>query len=131
MTPDQPQTRILHVSQMGSNPLREYVYIGRPSQWGNPFVLRRERDRPRVIFEYARWIVTQTDLMERMKSLLGKDLCCWCKTEANPSKLCHGDVILDLLGVRPVDWSELGLPNPWETTVEPENIMDLLNSEEG
>lgn len=67
---------------------RDAVYIGRPSKWGNPFVLGRDGNRDEVIRKYEAWIAT-TDLDPT--ELRGKDLVCWCAPLP-----CHGDVLLRL-----------------------------------
>jgi len=38
--------------------VRRPVYIGRPSKWGNPFVIGRDGTRPQVIERYERWLDT-------------------------------------------------------------------------
>jgi hypothetical protein len=68
------------------------VYIGRPSKWGNPFVIGRDGDRDEVIRKYKEWILSQPELLRDLKELDGKVLGCWCAP-----KKCHGDVLLELL----------------------------------
>jgi hypothetical protein len=68
------------------------VYVGRPTKWGNPFVIGRDGDRAEVIAKYADWLdgmieAGRLDLDE----LAGKDLVCWCAPES-----CHADVLLEL-----------------------------------
>ena len=66
------------------------IYIGRPSKWGNPFVIGRDGNRKDVIKRYEAWLETQPKLKEEMKKeLRGKDLLCYCSPLP-----CHGDVIL-------------------------------------
>lgn len=68
------------------------VYIGRPSLWGNPFVIGKNGDRSNVIRLYTDWIMSQPDLVKRVKTeLKGKILGCWCSPSA-----CHGDVLTRL-----------------------------------
>lgn len=67
------------------------VYIGRPSKWGNPFVIGTDGTREEVVQLYADWIET-TDLILDLWELEGKDLICWCAPQA-----CHGDVLLRLV----------------------------------
>ena len=67
------------------------VYIGRPSKWGNPFVIGRDGTRAEVIAKYEAWIKTQPRLMASLHELRGKTLGCWCKPHA-----CHGDVLARL-----------------------------------
>lgn len=68
------------------------VYIGRPSVFGNPFVIGKDGDRAEVIRKYAAWIKSKPALMQQARQQLkGKDLVCWCAPEA-----CHGDVLLKI-----------------------------------
>lgn len=67
------------------------VYIGRPSKWGNPFVIGRDGVREQVIAKYRAWVVEQPELMAALPELRGKVLGCWCAPDA-----CHGDVLVEL-----------------------------------
>ena len=67
------------------------VYIGRPSKWGNPFVIGKDGTREDVIAKYETWIETQPQLMNALPELRGKALGCWCSP-----KSCHGDVLVRL-----------------------------------
>ena len=67
------------------------VYIGRPSEWGNPFVIGRDGTRNEVIAKYEAWVVQQPQLMARLCELRGKHLMCWCAPGP-----CHGDVLIRL-----------------------------------
>jgi hypothetical protein len=76
------------------------VYIGRPSKWGNPFSHKlvslaeyKVESRAEAIEKYREWIKTQPHLLDSLEELRGKRLGCWCRP-----KLCHGDVLLELLG---------------------------------
>lgn len=68
------------------------LYIGRPSKWGNPFVIGPDGTRADVIARYEEWIKTQPDLMAALPELQGKTLACWCAPQA-----CHGDVLARLV----------------------------------
>ena len=65
------------------------VYIGRPSKWGNPFVIGPDGTRTEVIAKYEAWVRAQPSLMRALPELAGLDLVCWCAPAA-----CHGDVLL-------------------------------------
>ena len=67
------------------------VYIGRPSKWGNPFVIGRDGSREEVIEKFLRWVLEQPELMQEVHSLHGKTLGCFCAPE-----MCHGDVLAEL-----------------------------------
>ncbi len=67
------------------------VYIGRPTKWGNPFVIGRDGNRSEVIEKYRSWVQEQPELMNSLHELKGKVLGCWCSP-----KPCHGDVLAEL-----------------------------------
>jgi hypothetical protein len=85
------------------------VYVGRPSRWGNPFVVGDLKkfvndDNPldiRYIFTHTteqavknfRWLVTQPSRAEMIRAeLAGRDLACWCPLD----QPCHADVLLEV-----------------------------------
>ena len=74
------------------------VYIGRPSKWGNPFVVNKKGDfsdgmtREQVIERYKEYLKENPQLIEDAKTeLKGKRLGCFCKPKA-----CHGDVLASI-----------------------------------
>lgn len=68
------------------------VYIGRPSVWGNPFMIGRDGNRSMVIAKYRTWLLGQPELLARCRTeLRGKVLGCWCAPEP-----CHGDVLAEI-----------------------------------
>ena len=94
------------------------VYVGRPSKWGNPFVVGAGYDAPFVwhleSYEEANnhdGLVTLSRAMavemfraafgttselakartEHVAELRGKDLVCWCPLD----QVCHADVLLE------------------------------------
>lgn len=64
------------------------VYIGRPSKWGNPFVVGKDGTREEVIEKFEKYLLS-SPLMTQLHELKGKILACWCSPKA-----CHGDVLL-------------------------------------
>lgn len=68
-----------------------HVYIGRPSKWGNPFVVGKDGTREEVVEKYREWILKQPELLNSLNELKGKVLGCWCAPRA-----CHGDVLVEL-----------------------------------
>jgi hypothetical protein len=68
------------------------VCIGRPSKWGNPFVIGRDGSRTEVIRKYRAWVITQPQLMAALPELKDKILGCYCRPLA-----CHGDVLVELM----------------------------------
>jgi hypothetical protein len=67
------------------------VYIGRPSKWGNPFVIGKDGTRQEVIAKYEAWLRPQPHLVAALPELQGKVLACWCSPQP-----CHGDVLARL-----------------------------------
>lgn len=78
-------------------------YIGRPSLLGNPFVMRSESERERVVRQYEQWLRAQ--IQRRNPAVCGElnrlyhiamsgdlNLVCWCAPRA-----CHGDVVKKVL----------------------------------
>lgn len=68
------------------------VYVGRPTAYGNPFVLRHEKDRDKILIQYATWLMDdkQRWLRDHMRrNLRGRHLVCWCSPKA-----CHADIVL-------------------------------------
>ena len=70
----------------------DYVYIGRPSIWGNPYNIGADGDREMVVKKYEEYLRKNDELMAKLPQLKGKTLGCWCKP-----KQCHGDVLIKLL----------------------------------
>lgn len=70
---------------------KDAVYIGRPSKWGNPFIIGVHGTRDEVIQKYEDWIKRQDKLIGALHEIRGKNLVCFCA----PAK-CHGDVLIKL-----------------------------------
>ena len=71
----------------------DFVYIGRPDQFGNPFIIGLHGNRETVIQLYREWLANNPLMLTVIKARLkGKILGCYC----TPKK-CHGDVILEVL----------------------------------
>jgi hypothetical protein len=68
------------------------VYVGRPTKWGNPWVVGKDGTREQCVNAYERKaaMLYEQD-PTRFEELRGKDLVCWCAPEA-----CHADVLLEL-----------------------------------
>ena len=79
--------------------LRNVIYIGRPTKFGNPFshlsssiAKFQVKTRAESIMKYAEWLMTQPSLVAAARrELRGKDLLCWC--EPLP---CHGRILIEI-----------------------------------
>lgn len=72
------------------------VYIGRPSAFGNPYVVARDGTGEEVVDLYRQYfhmrIGRDEQFRKRVAALKGKVLGCYCKPLP-----CHGDVIVEYL----------------------------------
>jgi hypothetical protein len=87
--------RVLNARKVGKRSSATQPYIGRPSKWGNPFVIGRDGSRADVIAKYHAWIVARPAPMNAVDELRGRDLVCWCASLA-----CHSDVLVGLANRR-------------------------------
>ena len=84
------QPKVLNKKEL-RGPVANSVYVGRPSIWGNPFVIGKDGTRDEVIAKYESWLMQQPALLAKLDRLAGKRLICWCA----PAR-CHADVLLRL-----------------------------------
>lgn len=47
------------------------IYIGRPSKWGNPFIIGRDGTREEVVAKYEAWLTGRPELMAALPELRG------------------------------------------------------------
>lgn len=85
-------TRVINRRDVPFTSTVSTIYIGRPSIFGNPFLLGRDGTRSQVIEKYEVYVRDRIEkdakFREAVKSLCGKVLSCYCKPLA-----CHGDVL--------------------------------------
>ena len=75
-------TTVTHISKPHD------IYIGRPSKWGNPFIIGRDGTRKEVIKKYEKWLINNPRLFRQLPELKNKILGCYCSPKA-----CHGDIL--------------------------------------
>ena len=79
------------------------VYIARPrghgyGPWGNPYSPKRGTKAAKVdsvqeaLDKYEAHLRSQPDIKEKLQTLVGKRLGCWCRPGP-----CHGDVLIKLI----------------------------------
>jgi hypothetical protein len=97
------RTRLINLHKSDES---DYVFIGRPSKWGNPYIKGRDGDRDEVCRKYEQYFreqIMSTPLFRKaLLELKGKTLACYCK----PLK-CHGDVIVKYLNTLEDDIEEV------------------------
>lgn len=80
------------VINLRNGKVKDAIYIGRPSLFGNPFVIGIDGTRQEVIEKYLDYFLdkwnTNPQFKREVQALKGKTLACFCAPEA-----CHGDII--------------------------------------
>lgn len=67
------------------------VYVGRPTKWGNIYIVGRDGTASECVEKYEWWLGF-TGRINELEELRGKDLACWCPL----GQPCHADVLLRL-----------------------------------
>lgn len=91
---------LINIKKTNFKEIENFLYIGRAnkglnlpqSKWGNPFYMKNEGDRPRVIEEYEKHIRNSPELINSLVELKNQTLGCYCA----PNKPCHGNVLIKL-----------------------------------
>lgn len=70
------------------------VYVGRPTQWGNPFKIANGDRRADAVRQFRQYVIGRLEngTGYPLRELAGKDLACWCPLD----QPCHADVLLEL-----------------------------------
>lgn len=92
-------TRIQRKRTKGYKTPANTIYVGRPSKWGNNYVVGTEshnEDDPPIDAKIAVELFKYYQLPEMIEDgdvaeLRGKNLSCWCKL----GEPCHADVLLE------------------------------------
>lgn len=87
--------RVVNIREIGWPKGQDDVYIGRPSQWANPYHVGKDGDRDEVLAKFRQYFATRSDLHELLPQLAGKRLFCFCCPLD-----CHGDVLIEELKKR-------------------------------
>lgn len=75
------------------------VFIGRPSKYGNPFIIGVDGTKKEVIAKFEEHMRSHPQLQNYLEELDGKVIACWCRADES----CHGDVYVKLLQERNFD----------------------------
>jgi len=75
------------------------VYVGRGSQWGNPFPVTPKFGAAEAVRDFRAYVEGRlaSGVGYPLAALRGKDLVCWCPLD----KPCHADVLLELANAAP------------------------------
>jgi hypothetical protein len=90
----------MNIVNIKSKPTPSYdLYIGRvnvylglaESKWANPFPIKKQSDRPGVIYAYLKYLLVRPTLIQDLSEIDNQILGCYCHP-----KRCHGEVLLEL-----------------------------------
>jgi Domain of unknown function (DUF4326) len=103
--------KVLTVREKGKKPRRvvrrrtknwkmpaDTVYVGRPTVWGNPFIVGTEMiggeklTAAKAVALYRQYARDAFDERDLRACLRGKNLVCWCPL----GEPCHADVLLEM-----------------------------------
>ena len=90
--------KVIHIKDAPKNYQmdQQYVFIGRPSKWGNPYPMERGGSyRDEVCDKYRNYLLDRPDLLLALHDLVGKTLICYCAP-----KRCHGHEIVRVMQER-------------------------------
>src|SRR6476660_4963299 len=79
------------------------IYVGRPTVWGNPYVVGSELmngetlNAEKAVALYEQHLADNFNERDIRHCLRGKDLACWCALD----QPCHADVLLRIANSRP------------------------------
>ena len=85
------------VNKRTHKPTENDVYIGRPSMWGNPYIIGRDGlTRNAAVASYRTYmrskVLRNSGWRRALQKLQGKTLVCYCKPH-----VCHGDILEELI----------------------------------
>jgi len=68
------------------------VFVGRPTKWGNPFIMPKDGNREEVVEKFRVYLQEHPELVLAAKQeLRNRNLVCFCAPLA-----CHGDILLKI-----------------------------------
>ncbi len=70
------------------------TYVGRPTPWGNPFVVDDHAPAAVCVEQFRRYVLGRIEngTGYPLAALRGKNLACWCPLDMP----CHADVLLEI-----------------------------------
>jgi hypothetical protein len=89
---------------------RHHAYIGRPSRWGNPFVVGKHGARGHCIALFENWLRENDPLFVALDELRGLVLGCWCSPRP-----CHGESLCALANTTPAERERWRCGADWRT----------------
>lgn len=92
------KTTVVNVRRNSSD-----IFVGRPSMFGNPFIIDVHGNREEVLEKFAPYfyerLASDDNFKKRVLALRGRVLGCYCKPPEgfNGRLLCHGQIIAGYL----------------------------------
>ena len=68
------------------------IYVGRPTKWGNNFVVGKNGTALAAVHHYRKHMAAAAVKALAQRELRGKNLACFCRLD----QPCHADVLLEI-----------------------------------
>lgn len=98
-------TRVQRQRTKGWRMPENTVYVGRPSKWGNPFIVGVNVENFQEAIDGYKEFLKESNrypaFRESLNALRGKNLACWCPLD----QPCHADVLLELANRKIAAWN--------------------------
>lgn len=90
-----------------------YVYVGRPSKWGNRYVVGRDGTRTECLEKYKADLLGNVELMSALHELRGRMLGCSCLPLP-----CHAEILAELANSPSLICASVSAPESLEHFVQ-------------
>lgn len=109
-------------NQKFGNAPRKALYVGRPSRWGNPWIVNDSWcTRERAVWEYTEWLLEE-EVPETRKlrwalwqgALKDRELVCWCVDQSGHG-VCHAKVLAAIsFQIHTLGWEQHVVYHWWQ-----------------
>ena len=105
------------------------IYVGRPTVWGNPYVVGSELmngetlTAEKAVELYEQHLADNFSERDIRHCLHGKDLACWCALD----EPCHADVLLRIANSRPKTVNGDAADRPHKMTTKDTSVTTALS----
>jgi hypothetical protein len=112
---------------------REAMYVGRPTMWGNPIVVRPGVTHKLAVAAFTLGVLESEDrdfqLIRRglfNGALMGRELVCWCTTRSGAG-VCHAKVLAQMdFQIRVLGFGDWDLDRFWYQKLEDAGHIGLV-----
>ena len=95
---------MIKLVKITDNPHSDYIYIGRPSIYGNPYSSKKQsiaeysvETKNEALLGYREYLLSNPKLLRDVEALRGKTITCWCvdsdEYKSGDKIICHGQIL--------------------------------------